>query len=395
MSIRRAKARSAKRTRAPSSRAGKDVQASAVEAALAGIAHDIRTPLTGIVALAELLASSDLGAREREWADAIKSGADHLAALSTLIVDAAKANVRGLVVRNEPFSPRVLAEVVGATLAARASNKALAADVRIAADLPAMVSGDVLRLRAALENLADNAVKFTDAGTVLFTADAETAARRRMRLVFTFTDSGIGMSAGELKKLFRPFAQGSAEIAKRYGGAGLGISFVERLAKAMGGDLEVTSRKGHGSTFRLTVLVDHADLNPSSERTQGPAVAARPLSILCAEDNPYGRVVMNTILRELGHRVDFVETGEAAIDAVTRGAYDAVLMDVTLSGLGGLEATRRIRALPGKVGQTPVVAISGHDGVGDAQAARTAGVNHYFVKPVSPAKLAQVLARLG
>jgi two-component system, sensor histidine kinase len=395
MSIRRAKARSAKRTRAPSSRAGKDVQASAVEAALAGIAHDIRTPLTGIVALAELLASSDLGAREREWADAIKSGADHLAALSTLIVDAAKANVRGLVVRNEPFSPRVLAEVVGATLAARASNKALGADVRIAADLPAMVSGDVLRLRAALENLADNAVKFTDAGTVLFTADAETAARRRMRLVFTFTDSGIGMSAGELKKLFRPFAQGSAEIAKRYGGAGLGISFVKRLAKAMGGDLEVTSRKGHGSTFRLTVLVDHADLNPSSERTQGPAVAARPLSILCAEDNPYGRVVMNTILRELGHRVDFVETGEAAIDAVTRGAYDAVLMDVTLSGLGGLEATRRIRALPGKVGQTPVVAISGHDGVGDAQAARTAGVNHYFVKPVSPAKLAQVLARLG
>jgi len=371
------------------------VQASAVEAALAGIAHDIRTPLTGIVALAELLASSDLGAREREWADAIKSGADHLAALSTLIVDAAKANVRGLVVRNEPFSPRVLAEGVGATLAARASNKALGADVRIAADLPAMVSGDVLRLRAALENLADNAVKFTDAGTVLFTADAETAARRRMRLVFTFTDSGIGMSAGELKKLFRPFAQGSAEIAKRYGGAGLGISFVKRLAKAMGGDLEVTSRKGHGSTFRLTVLVDHADLNPSSERTQGPAVAARPLSILCAEDNPYGRVVMNTILRELGHRVDFVETGEAAIDAVTRGAYDAVLMDVTLSGLGGLEATRRIRALPGKVGQTPVVAISGHDGVGDAQAARTAGVNHYFVKPVSPAKLAQVLARLG
>ena len=393
MSKRKAKARSAKRTRASSSRAGKGVRASAVEAALAGIAHDIRTPLTGIVALAELLASSDLGAREREWADAIKSGADHLAALSTLIVDAAKANVRGLVVRNGPFSPRALAEVVGATLAARASNKTLAADVRIAADLPAMVTGDVLRLRAALENLADNAVKFTDAGTVLFTANAETAARR-MRLVFTFTDSGIGMSAGELKKLFRPFAQGSAEIAKRYGGAGLGISFVKRLAKAMGGDLEVTSRKGHGSTFRLTVLVGHAELNPFSERTQVPAVTARPLSILCAEDNPYGRVVMNTILRELGHRVDFVETGEAAIDAVTRGAYDAVLMDVTLSGLGGLEATRRIRALPGKVGQTPVVAISGHDGVGDARAARIAGVNHYFVKPVSPARLAQVLARL-
>src|SRR5262249_49765301 len=162
--------------------------------------------------------------------------------------------------------------------------------------------------------------------------------------------------------------------------------FVRRLAKAMGGDLEVTSRKGHGSTFRLTVLVGHAELNPSSERTQVPAVPALPVSILCAGDNPYGGGVMNMILCEVRYALDFLERGEAAIDAVTRGAYDAVLMDVTLSGLGGLEATRRIRALPGKVGQTPVVAISGHDGVGDAQAARTAGVNHYFVKPVSPAK---------
>ena len=318
MSRRKTKAKSARRTRVSSSRVRKGAQAAAVEAALAGIAHDIRTPLTGIVALAELLASSDLGAREREWADAIKSGADHLAALSTLIVDAAKANVRGLVVRNEPFSPRMLAEFVGTALAARASNKALSTDVRIASDLPAMVQGDALRLRAALENLADNAVKFTDAGSVLFTADAETAARKRVRLVFTFTDSGIGMSAGELKQLFRPFAQGSAEIAKRYGGAGLGLSFVKRLAKAMGGDLSVTSRKGGGSTFRLTVLVGHAEINPPSERTQAPAITARPLSILCAEDNPYGRVVMNTILRELGHRVDFVETGEAAIDADAR-----------------------------------------------------------------------------
>jgi two-component system, sensor histidine kinase len=156
MSRRKTKAKSVRRTR-ESSRVRKSAQAAAVEAALAGIAHDIRTPLTGIVALAELLASSDLGPREREWADAIKSGADHLAALSTLIVDAAKANVRGLVFRNEPFSPRLLAEVVGTALAARASNKALSTDVKIASDLPAMVQGDALRLRAALENLADNA----------------------------------------------------------------------------------------------------------------------------------------------------------------------------------------------------------------------------------------------
>src|SRR5262252_4239113 len=117
-------------------------QERAIEAALAGIAHDIRTPLTGIVALAELLASSDLGPREREWANAVKSGADHLSALATLIVDAAKADASGLILRHEPFSPRALADTVGAALAARASNKALKTEINVAGDLPAMVSGD-------------------------------------------------------------------------------------------------------------------------------------------------------------------------------------------------------------------------------------------------------------
>jgi len=366
----------------------------AIEAALAGIAHDIRTPLTGVVALAELLASSNLGAREREWANAVKSGADHLAALTTLIVDGARADAKGLVLRNEPFSPRALGEAVGVALAARANNKAIKSQVEIAHDLPAMVSADVLRLRAALENLADNAVKFTHAGTVTFGVAAEAAARNRIRLIFTVADDGIGMSANELKHLFHPFAQASAEIARRYGGAGLGLSFVKRIARAMGGDLMVTSSRGHGSTFRLTILAERVDARPGTDRVDQRPVSKRSLSILCAEDNPYGRVVMNTILRELGHRVDFAETGEAVVAAVARGGYDAVLMDVMLSGLNGVEATQRIRALPGKAGQTPVVGISGRGERGDEQAARAAGMNVYIAKPISPGKLAQVLASL-
>jgi len=364
---------------------------SAIESALADIAHDIRTPITGIVALAELLASSDLGAREREWANAIKSGADHLAALTTLIVDGARAGAEGLVMRDETFSPRALAETVGATLAARASNKAIKAEVQIARNLPAVVSGDVLRLRSALENLSDNAVKFTDTGTVIFTADAEPMGRNRVRLVFTLADSGIGMNKAELKRLFHPFAQGSAEISKRFGGAGLGLSFVRRVAKAMGGGVVVRSKKGEGSTFRLTAIVKSADKRPTFERVDARPVISRALSILCVEDNPYGRVVMNTILRELGHRVDFVESGEAAVEAVSRGSYDSVLMDVTLAGLNGIEATRRIRALSGGAGRTPIIAISGHAEGRNEQDARAAGANFYFVKPVSPTKLAQAL----
>jgi CheY-like chemotaxis protein/nitrogen-specific signal transduction histidine kinase len=378
--------------RAVRSRAERTPSARAIEAALAGIAHDIRTPLTGIVALAELLVSSDLGAREREWASAIKSGADHLSALTTVIVDAAKAKARGLALRNEPFVPRALAEAVGAALAARAHNKDIKATIKIADDLPAMVSGDGLRLRAALENLADNAAKFTHQGKVTFVATAEQTDKGYVRLVFSFTDDGIGISVSELKQLFRPFAQASARISRLYGGAGLGLSLVKRLAQAMGGDLSVTSKKGSGSTFRLSVRVELLGAQATVPRQNRRSVPARSLSVLCAEDNPYGRVVMNTILGELGHRVDFAETGEAVVAAVERGEYDVVLMDVTLGGVSGIEAARRIRALPGRAAQTPIVGISGRGESGDEAAARDAGMNFYLVKPVSPKKLAQTLA---
>ena len=383
-----------KSNKMPRARAAKAPSLRAVEAALAGIAHDIRTPLTGIVALAELLASSDLGGREREWAKAIKSGADHLAALATLIVDAAKAEAAGLTLRDEPFSPQALAQAVGQALDARAGNKNIKAEIKIARDLPAMVSGDALRLRAALENLADNAVKFTAAGAVGFRTSAEPAARNRIRLNFEFTDDGIGIDPRELKRLFRPFAQASESVARRYGGAGLGLVFVKRVAKAMGGDLKVTSEKGRGSIFRLTVPVTRMDTRPSTDSGETRPVPVGPLTILCAEDNPYGRVVMNTILGELGHRIDFVETGEAAVRAAERGGYDAVLMDVTLPGLDGLEATRRIRSLPAPQGEVPVIGISGRGDAADDAAARAAGMDFYFAKPVSPGKLAQALVAI-
>src|SRR5262245_13382075 len=160
----------------------------------------------------------------------------------------------------------------------------------------------------------------------------------------------------------------------------------------MGGDLRVTSNMCDGSTSRWSVLVDTLQTAAAAQRQDRQPAPIRTLSILCAEDNPYGRVVMNTILGELGHRVDFAETGEAVVAAVKRGGYDVVLMDVTLGGMSGIEAARRIRALPGMAGQTPIIGISGHGESGDEAAARSVGMNFYFVKPVSPRKLAQALA---
>jgi len=368
-------------------------RAAAVEATLAALAHDIRTPLTGILALSELLATSDLGERERGWASAIKGTADHLAMLTSLIVDAARAEAKGLALRRTAFSPRVLADAVAASLTARAGTKDLVSEVHVATDLPDMVIGDPLRLRGALENIIDNAVKFTDRGRVALDVTTERLARGRVRLVFTVTDSGLGLAAAEIKRLFRPFAQANEEIARRYGGAGLGLAFVKRIAKAMRGDLTVRSKPGTGSAFRFTARVDLVTASTKAEAGAASARAAptRPLRILCVEDNPYGRVVLNTILTELGHRADFVGTGEAAVEAAAGKSYDAVLMDVTLPGIDGIEATRRIRARIGS--DVRVIGVSGRSSPEEAARARSAGMDDYLPKPLSPSALARVLGR--
>jgi CheY-like chemotaxis protein/nitrogen-specific signal transduction histidine kinase len=362
------------------------------ETALAALAHDIRTPLTGILALAELLAASDLDARERGWAQAIKSAAEHLAQSTSLVLDAAKAGATGLSIRREPFSPRTLAEAVAASLSARAGTGGLSAEVSIGSDVPDSAIGDPVRLRSALENLIDNAVKFTARGNVRFEASANPAPRGRRHLVFAVTDSGIGLSPADIRKLFRPFAQASEEVAQKFGGTGLGLLLVKRIAKVMGGDLTVSSKKGAGSTFTLTVSVDAA---PALPKTRASAALERPpsrsLKILCAEDNPFGRVVLSAVLTELGHRVDFAGSGEAAVSAVARGNYDLALMDVTLPGIDGLEATRRIRALPGDVARIPVIGISALSSEDDVKRAEAAGMSGYLVKPVSPRALAEAL----
>src|SRR5439155_16026385 len=267
--------------------------------------HEIRTPLNGILAMSELIAAADLPERERQWAAHVKGAAEHLAALATLVVDGARSGKRGLTLREEPFRARALAQELGATLSARAEAKGLAADVTIADGLPELVTGDRVRLRAALENLIDNAVKFRGRGRVALSVTAARGPRGRDRLSFEVEDSGIGLTQAEVARLFRPFAQANADIARRFGGAGLGLAFARRLAKAMGGDLTVKSRAGQGSTFTLGVRLAAArpgepaiGASADGKRTAG----ARSLHVLCSEDNPYARVVLNTILTELGHR---------------------------------------------------------------------------------------------
>jgi signal transduction histidine kinase/ActR/RegA family two-component response regulator len=379
----------ARRKRGNAGKRGRATAPDVVEAALAAFAHEVRTPLTGILAISHLLATSELGERERRWVDTIKAGAEHLASLATLFVDAARS--RGAHAgRHDLFDLRALARSAGDSLAGRAAAKGLQATVEISDKLPALVVGDSVRLRAALENLIDNAVKFTEQGAVALSVTPARGANGKAGVAFAVSDSGIGLSLKEIERLFRPFSQANVSIASRFGGAGLGLSSVKQLARAMGGDIMVASRKGGGTTFTLMVTLPLAEGAPAADpRAEAAPGAARPLRLLSVEDNPFGRVVLNAILSELGHHAEFVGRGEDAPARLAQGGFDAVLMDMVLPGIDGIEAIKRIRALEAPLGRIAIIGISGR--AEDEAAARGAGADAFLVKPVSPRAFATVL----
>ena len=364
-----------------------------VEAALAAFAHEVRTPLTGILAISNLLATSDLDERERRWVDTIKAGAEHLASLATLFVDAARGRGAQAGMRQDLFDLRVLARAAGDSLAGRAAAKGLQWSVDISEKLPAFVVGDPVRLRAALENLIDNAAKFTEQGLVTLTVTPLRGAKGKVGVAFAISDSGIGLTLNEIKRLFRPFSQANVSIASRFGGAGLGLASVKQIARAMGGDIVVSSRRGGGTTFTLAVTLTRAR-TPRAAGAKGAdgeaSMRSSPsLRLLSVEDNPFGRVVLNAILTELGHQTEFIGQGEVAPERIAQGSFDAVLMDMVLPGIDGIEAIRRIRALDAPFGRIAIIGVSGR---GDDEAAsRDAGADAFLVKPVSPRALATAL----
>src|SRR5712672_2779083 len=387
------------RKRVAKTRAMKTVGPGIVEAALAAFAHEVRTPLTGILAISDLLATSDLDERERRWVDTIKAGAEHLASLATLFVDAAKDRNAATGLREDLFDLRALARNAGDSLAGRAAAKGLQSKVDISAGLPSLVVGDPVRLRAALENLIDNAVKFTEQGGVALkvapaapTKGNAKGNKGRVGVAFAVSDSGIGLTLKEIKRLFRPFSQANVSVASRFGGAGLGLSSVKQLARAMGGDIVVTQRQNGGVTFTLTVTLTRAKASKaagSDTETDASSEPGRTLRVLSVEDNPFGRVVLNAVLTELGHQAEFIGRGEAAAERIAQGGFDAVLMDMVLPGINGIEAIRRIRSLSPPLGRIAIIGVSGR---GDEEAAsRAAGADAFLLKPVSPRALATAL----
>jgi len=236
-------------------------------------------------------------------------------------------------------------------------------------------------------------VKFTASGNIAFGARLAAIARGRAMVRLSISDSGIAISVAEIKRLFRPLSQANILIAQKFGGAGLGLSSVRQLARAMSGDVTATPRKGGGTVFTMTASFPLASgIEASTDGEEAALESAGPLRILSVEDNPFGRVVLNAILQELGHQTEFIGLGENASERLANGEFDVVLMDMVLPGISGVEAIRRIRTP-----DTPhsTVAIIGLSGRGeDEKAALAAGADAFILKPVSPRALAQVLAKV-
>ena len=251
--------------------------------------------------------------------------------------------------------------------------------------MPAAVTGDRQRLSQVLLNLGNNAVKFTDLGEVRLVLRRVADATGASRIEFGMHDTGIGISADSMSRLFVPFGQIADGRAHRGGGTGLGLVISQKLVGLMGGAITVSSEPGKGSTFRFMLDLPVAEIPASSSNVTFQALRVEPLSFLVAEDNGVNQMIIEAMLKQLGHVVKVVPNGRQALEALASGHFDMVLMDCNMPELDGLEATRQLRAGAGGVRDpdVPVIALTANALDNDRLACLAAGMNDFLSKPVS------------
>ncbi|MAH65149.1 MAG: hypothetical protein CMJ27_13945 [Phycisphaerae bacterium] len=356
---------------------------------LANMSHEIRTPLTAIIGYADLLAEEDTDpATRRSILQTVRGNGEHLLALVSEILDLSKIEAGRTETDRVPMDVRGCVRDVAESLRGQIDRKALEFDVVIDDDIHAAVSLDPLRFRQIVVNLLGNAIKFTAEGRI--TVELRSTDRDdRIRLIVS--DTGIGMSDLEATRIFEPFQQADGSTTRRFGGTGLGLTISRRLCEMLGGDLEVRSTAGAGSTFTATVSAPPTAHRPDVRtRTQMPI----GLRVLLAEDGLDNRRLITHLLSRLGARVHAVEDGAAAVKAVmdgTREPFDVVVMDMQMPVLDGYEAVRRIRNAGLDV---PILALTANAMPGDRNICLEAGCDEYLPKPVRRDDLARSIAGL-
>jgi signal transduction histidine kinase/DNA-binding response OmpR family regulator len=395
------------------SRREAEAASEAKSAFLANMSHEIRTPFHGLMGMLSLLRETGLTARQVDYLRTATESADHLLALLNDILDMSQLEAGRMSLAPAPSDVRALLRDVEALMRPQANAKALSLHFDAAPGVPERVMLDPTRVKQILFNLLSNAIKFSEHGTVVLDVQVRPASSGAageapagavahdggtgQRLQFIVTDTGVGMDAATLDRLFKRFSQGDSSPQRRHGGTGLGLEISRNLARLMHGDITVRSKPGQGSNFTFDmplVPLPDASLNTTLPRGLGDD-GQRPLRVLVAEDHPVNRQYLAALLDNLGHQCHFTANGQEAVQAAREQPFDVVLMDLHMPVLDGIGATKAIRALPDRGAATvPIVALTADAFEQTRDRCLVAGMNDFLTKPVSPQKLASSLRRL-